>query len=242
MHTKYDSSINVLGSIPDYITMMEFICEYLGTKESSESSFSFRTHKTFNRFLAAIKSSILNFANTKQQEIFISTLNSENFTVSEKLLVLYWQMAYGNNLFRKISEDVYMKALYQGRSSLSSLDVLSLLHHLKEIEPEELQWSEQTLKTSASKYLTILKKLGLADGKSSKEFSHPVITNQLFVYFIKWMLYTVPQNRTQNNPFMVFSFIDKKTFVSRLKKVEYLSLWNINQIGEDVTIDLIENE
>ena len=49
---KYDSGINVLGSIPDYGAMLEFICEYTGKKSESEQAFSFRTHKTFNRFLS----------------------------------------------------------------------------------------------------------------------------------------------------------------------------------------------
>ena len=95
MATKYDSSVNVLGSIPDYSSMIDFICEYCGRASEGQGSFSFRTHKTFSRFLAAI-------------------------------------------------------------------DVLALLHHIKETEPGEFTWSEATLKICASKYLTILKKLNLA--------------------------------------------------------------------------------
>ena len=30
MATKYDSSVNVLGNIPDYSSMIDFICEYCG--------------------------------------------------------------------------------------------------------------------------------------------------------------------------------------------------------------------
>ena len=30
MATKYDSIVNVLGSIPDYSSMIDFICEYSG--------------------------------------------------------------------------------------------------------------------------------------------------------------------------------------------------------------------
>lgn len=55
---KYDSGINIWGSIPDYGVMLEFISEYTGKKLESEQAFSFRTHKTFNRFLAVIQTSI----------------------------------------------------------------------------------------------------------------------------------------------------------------------------------------
>ena len=36
MAIKYDSSVNVLGSIPDYSSMMDFICEYMGRMEDTE--------------------------------------------------------------------------------------------------------------------------------------------------------------------------------------------------------------
>ena len=81
---KYDSGINVLGSIPDYGAMLEFICEYTGKKSESEQAFSFRTHKTFNRFLAAIKASILQFANDDQKTMFLSAISSDDFSVREK--------------------------------------------------------------------------------------------------------------------------------------------------------------
>ncbi|OKZ19956.1 MAG: hypothetical protein BHV77_11410 [Bacteroides sp. 43_108] len=239
---KYDSGINVLGSIPDYVAMLEFICEYTGKNSESEQAFSFRTHKTFNRFLAAIKTSILQFANDDQKSMFLFAINSGDFSVREKLLVLFWQLVYGNTLFAKVTKEVFMKAVYQGRTSLSVIDVLSLLHHIKETEEGELNWSEETLKITASKYLTMLKKMNLAEGKTVKEICHPIITGQLFVYFIRWMVVTCPENRTLENPFVIFGFMDKRSIIERLKKVEYLTLWQINQMGEDVTIDLIDHE
>lgn len=103
---KYDSGINVLGSIPDYVAMLEFICEYTGKKSESEQAFSFRTHKTFNRFLAAIKASIIKFANDNQKNMFLTAISSDDFSVREKLLVLFWQLVYGNALFAKVTKDV----------------------------------------------------------------------------------------------------------------------------------------
>lgn len=239
---KYDSGINVLGSIPDYVVMLEFICENIGKKSEPEQVFSFRTHKTFNRFLAAIKASILQFANDNQKKMFLTAISSEDFSVREKLLVLFWQLVYGNALFAKVTKEVFMRAVYQGRTSLSVIDVLSLLHHIKETEESELNWSEETLKITASKYLTMLKKMNLAEGKTAKDICHPIITGQLFVYFIRWIIVTCPENRTLENPFVIFGFMDKRSIIERLKKVEYLTLWQISQMGEDVTIDLIDHE
>lgn len=238
MVTKYDSSVNVLGSIPDYSSMMDFICEYSGCAPEGQGSFSFRTHKTFSRFLAAIKTAILQFANNAHRQLFLDALSSPGFSFQEKLMVLYWQMVYANPLFHRISEEVLMKAVYQGRTTLSAIDVLALLHHIKETEPGEFTWSEATLKICASKYLTILKKLNLADGAIKKQILYPPISSELFAYFIKLSMTVYPDQKTLDNPMMAFSFYDKASLISKLKRVEYMSLWNINQIGDEVVIEV----
>ena len=51
--------------------------------------FSFRTHKTFNRFLAAIKASILQFANDNQKKMFLTAISSEDFSVRENCLYCF---------------------------------------------------------------------------------------------------------------------------------------------------------
>ena len=178
MSVKYDSSINVLGSIPDYLSMMDFICEYHGRAPEGQGSFAFRTHKTFARFEAAIKAAIMRFAGDEHKQLFLDALSSCDLSSRERLMVLFWQIVYCNPLFRRISEDVFMKAVYQARANLSALDVLALLHHIKETEKRELEWSEATLKMCASKYLTILKKLELADGAVKKRIIYPPMTSR----------------------------------------------------------------
>ncbi len=242
MATKYDSSVNVLGSIPDYSSMIDFICEYSGCAFEGQGSFSFRTHKTFSRFLAAIKAAILQFANETHRQLFLEALSSREFSFQEKLMVLYWQIVYANSLFHRISEEVLMKAIYQGRATLSAIDVLALLHHIKETEPGEFTWSEATLKICASKYLTILKKLNLADGTIKKQILYPPITASLFAYFIKMAMTVYPDQKTLDNPMMAFSFYDKASLISKLKRVEYVPLWNMSQVGEEVVIEVKSEE
>ena len=242
MAIKYDSSVNVLGSIPDYSSMMDFICEYMGRMPDGQGSFSFRTHKTFTRFLAAIKTAILTFSNDRHKQLFLNALSSKKISYQEKLMVLYWQIVYGNLLFRRISEEVFMQAVYQGRTTLSVLDVLALLHHIKETEKGEFNWSEATLKICASKYLTILKKLGLADGAIRKQILYPPMTSQLFAYFIRMAMAMFPAQNSLDNPMMVFSFYDKTSLIAKLKRIEFMPFWNITQIGDEVKIEVREKE
>ena len=235
---KYDSSINVLGSIPDYSSMIDFICESNGYATSKCDSFAFRTHKTFLRFNAAISVAILQFSSPDHKRLFLEALSSDKFSIHEKLLILFWQLTYGNLLFRRISDEVFMTAVYQGRFSLTNLDIESWLRHLKETEKDELTWSEKTIKTSSSKCLTLLKKLELMDGRASKTIRHPIITSSLFTYFIRWALTICPDENTISNPYMRFSFMEKENLIINLKRVEHLKDWDLSQIGDSVTIYL----
>lgn len=61
-------------------------------------------------------------------------------------------------------------------------EITSFLCFIKETEEGELDWSEDTIKISGNKYLTIMKKLGLADGANKKSIVHPVITNDILKF------------------------------------------------------------
>ena len=135
-----------------------------------------------------------------------------------------------------------MQAVYQGRTTLSALDVLALLHHIKETEKGEFNWSEATLKICASKYLTILKKLGLADGAIRKQILYPPMTSQLFVYFVRMAMAMFPAQNSLDNPMMVFSFYDKTSLIAKLKRIEFMPFWNITQIGDEVKIEVREKK
>ncbi len=238
MTTAYDSNLNIIGGISDFSSMTDFICEYCGYAPEGQASFSFRTHRTFSRFLAAIKKILLSFADDNHKKIFLDALSSKDFTFQEKLMVLFWQMIYGNQLFRRISAEVLMKAIYNGYTTISIMDILALLHHIKESESGELEWSEITIKKCASKYLTILKKLGLADGSAKKHILYPPMTSQLFLYFIRMAMTVYPSKNTLDNPMMVFSFYDRPTLIEKLKRVEFIPFWNITQIGDDLKIEM----
>ena len=130
-----------------------------------------------------------------------------------------------------------MKAVYSGRVTIMAEEITSFLRFIKETEEGELDWSEDTIKISGSKYLTIMKKLGLADGAIKKSIVHPVITNNLFVYFIRFVQ-TVSGDKTLHNPFIVFSFSEEQNIISRLKRIENIQYWDVTQIGKEITIDL----
>lgn len=236
----YNSDTNVLGGIPDYMELLNYI-RNIGQHES-EDLFAFRTQKTFERFVKSIETGILKFADDKHKKLFMNAINNDDLSNAEKLLVLFWQMVYANDLFHRITEDVFVKAAFQGRVSLALNDILSYLHHLKAEEGAFEGWSESTLKVTASKYLTTLKKVGLADGAIRKNIVHPTISNDLFVYFIKWTHAVYSSDNSLNNPYMKFCLLDNNTVISRAKRIENLPYWDIAQIGDELTIELKDHE
>jgi hypothetical protein len=234
---RYNSSINVLGSIPQYRDMIDYIVQTYFSPDV-DACFQFRTQKSTSRFQNAIDDGFMKFTSEKHRQLFLSTLASQDFSYEEKLIVLFWQLAYANRMFNEVTDSVYLRALYAGRISISLNDVLAYIQHLKTLHPEEITWGDPTLKTIASKYLTLLKKFGLADGKLIKEICHPHITSNLFTYLVRFALYAYPETPTLDNPMFRFSLLENSTIINRLKTIEYIQLWDITQIGNQITIAL----
>ena len=234
---KYDSGVNILGSVPNYNVMLDYISDTYGNTEGSTGAFEFRTEKSLLRFVSAIESCILKFRNDAHKKIFFESIADNTFSVQERLIILFWQLTYSNLLFSRITAEVFMKAVYSGRVTIMAEEITNFLRYLKETEDGELDWSEDTIKISGSKYLTIMKKLGLADGAIKKTIAHPVITNKLFTYFIRF-IFTVSDDKTLHNPYIIFSFSEEHSLINRLKKIENIPFWDVSQIGNEITIDL----
>ena len=235
----YSTDCNVIGSIPDYGVLLDYIIER--ARATGDGGFTFRTQTTLSRFTKSVDTGILQFASERHKKLFMDAIVDNHNTSAEKMIILFWQMVYANKLFRKITDNIFMPAIYSGRITLDTKEVLSYLRCLQQQEPNSLPWSESTLDRTASKYLSTLKKLGLAEGSLVKTILHPVISDNLFVYFVRWTL-SVDSNRTLNNPYFYYSFYDNTSLINRLKKIDLIPYWNISQIGNDVTIELKHHE
>lgn len=230
----------MLGSIPDYHDMIGYIVQtYLSTEAGA--NFHFRTEKATSRFQKAIVDGFIQFESENHKKLFLGALASEEYAYEEKLIILFWQLVYSNALFRELSDQVYLRALYAGRLSIQADGVLAYLHHLKATQPDQLTWREPTIKITASKYLTLLKKIGLADGKIQKQLKCPHISASLFVFLVKFALTSHPEDNTLSNPMFHFSFLEQTSIINRLKAIECTTVWDITQIGNNITITLKQN-
>ena len=236
----FNSDTNVLGSIPDYAAMIQYaVSSFTNTKDTD---FSFRTVKTGKRFIVAINRNILTFKNKEHQQIIFNALASEELRMDQKLMVLFWQMVINNDLFALITENYYMKSVCAGRLSLHPEEIMSYLFELRRDYPNELTWKEATLKIIASKYLTIMKKLGLAEGTQTKEIKYPNIGDELFVILVRLALSVYPEKPTEKNPLFKYSFLDTASLISRMKSIKFTSYWSLTQLGNQIIITLNADE
>jgi hypothetical protein len=239
-NVKFNSGINILGSIPDYAAMMEYAVGSL--RNDPNADFSFRTEKSGMRFISAINNEILSFRNKQHRKIIEAALSSNELRLDQKLLVVFWQLCINNNLFSLVTENCYMKSLFAGRLSLYSDEILSYLYELRRTYPDELQWSDATLKITASKYLTLMKKLGLATGSQTKEIKYPVIGDEVFEIMVRLALTIFPDSPSEQNPLFGFSFLDNNTLINKFKSIKYSEKWTISQLGNNIKITLNSNE
>ena len=133
-NSKYDSGVNIMGSVPNYNVMLDFISDTYGCTEGSSGAFEFRTEKSLQRFIAAIESCILKFRNDTHKMMFFDALANKDFSSQERLVVLFWQLTYSNLLFSRITAEVFMRAVYTGRVTITAEEVTSFLRYIKETE------------------------------------------------------------------------------------------------------------
>lgn len=242
---KYNTDINIIGSIPDYELIYKAIELFSRNNDDLENliikdnQFDFRTEKSRKRFLAAVYSAFLDFKSDDHKELLINFFKT-NLSMTSKQMILFWQFLATNQLFHEITRDVFFKAYFSGRISLPKDDVVAYIKELVS-QNDDLKgsWSQITIETIASKYLTILKKLDLLEGTNKKSFKHIQLSNEELLIFIYLIKIFEPENpNILNSKFLGFSFISKDSFLNRVKQLARKDLFEMSFNGEQLKIEI----
>ena len=160
--------------------------------------------------------------------------------LQERELILFWQFALNNRLFREISSQVFIKAYLSGRLGLTKDDITAYIKDaISHNKALTLKWSESTINTLSSKYLNIMTKLNFVEGKRIKSFKQIRPTAEslcLFLYFAK--LYDSGTNNILNNELLPLSFMVTEDIKDRLKKLSLKGFFNMDFNGVALNIDL----
>jgi hypothetical protein len=241
----YDTAINVIGGLRDCSVIFKAIDSHFSQSDSlkelvnQRNEFNLRTEKSRTRIEREVRKAFLQFKNGEHQDL-IQGIFSERVPLQDKELVLVWQFALNNRLFREITSRVFVKIYYSGRASISKDDVMAYLKEfLRQNEFLHISWSENTINTLSTKYLNLMSKLAFLSPGRVKSFNHIRPSSEaqvLFLYFAK--LFSPNASNILTNELLPVSFIPSEDIQDRLKKLSLKGFFNMNFNGVALNIEL----
>ncbi len=246
--TQYNTDINIVGSIPDYHLIYKALPLVLNDPKKLENilvtnnEFDFRTEKSRKRFLSVLNSAFISKNKTTDElasSLMIHFKNDEN----SQAVLLFWLFSLNNKLFFELNRDLFLKYYFQGRAELPKEAVIAYIKDLISREDDlKGKWSEITIETIASKYLTILKKLNLVEGNQKKKFTLIRVSDELLTVFI--YLIDLLENRKGNfleDDFLGFTFVSKENILERLKRIGKKDWIKLNYNGVTLQVEPVFN-
>lgn len=233
-----NSEINVLGSIED-LHLVELILNNakVSNYRSLQSNSQIKTEKSFDRYKKAIQSVMLHFPNKKIETLLKTVIQNESISPNS-LFLLFWNTAYNNDLFHYLNQHVYFPALYSGRTSLKNDEIDACLMELKATSPEIQSWSKETIHIIASKYLTLLKKFQLVEGKTKKELLHYYLTDMQFLLFLYWVKGIDHKSNILSSHWLPYSLMEKEAFMERILQKKYKKWLDFSFTGEKLSFEM----
>ena len=245
---SYNTDINIIGSIPDYHLIYIALPLLLDNQKELETilvannEFDLRTEKSRKRFLSALNSAFVS-KNKVIDELASSLMLHFKNDENAQALFLFWLFSINNKLFFELNRDLFLRYYFQGRAELPKESVIAYIKDLISREDElKGKWSEITIETIASKYLTILKKLKLLEGNQKKKFTLVRVSDELLAVFIH--LIDLSKNRKGNfleDDFLGFTFIPKENILDRLKRIGKKDWVKLNFNGVSLQVEPVFN-
>ena len=242
----YTSDINVIASIPDFNLINDVISafanekaeDYINEEIFKQNIYGIRTLKSRERFLSAIKKVFIKFKTEEHQKIFYALFTQNNF-VNLKRVALYFQFAFNDQLFYELNTKVYMKLYKAGRLTVPKDEFIAYLYDLRDNKIDIQKWSNSTLDIIASKYLTLLKKLGFFKGRSRKEFCTIDLDDPTIIYMV-YLLKSLGNINPDimKNPYLDILPCSQDNLYKRIKKISLTDYFKIYTLGYDLKVNL----
>ena len=242
----YTSDINVIASIPDFNLISDVISafahgkgeDYINEEIFKQNIYGIRTLKSRERFLSAIKKVFIKFKTEEHQKVFYALFTQNNF-VNLKRVALYFQFAFNDQLFYELNNKVYMKLYKAGRLTVPKDEFIAYLYDLRDNKLDIQNWSNSTLDIIASKYLTLLKKLGFLKGRFRKEFCTIDLDDPTIIYMV-YLLKSLGNINPDimKNPYLDILPYSQDNLYKRIKKISLTDYFKIYTLGYDLKVNL----
>jgi hypothetical protein len=234
-----NSDINILGSLPDWNLIKVFLSEDMDSikeKGGLHTYTAIKTDKSVERFEKAIKTTLIK-SKKPSLELIIRQSIKISATSSDTLLLLFWNASANNELLLYLNDKVFFPAFYSGRVSIKKEEVEACINELKETETDLKKWSKDTIKTTARKYLTLLKKFGMMEGSVNKSIVHPHLNDAMFVLFTYWIAAISEKPNLVNSSWLPYCFSEKQSFLDRLLQKKFSKYFNVVYTGDKLSIE-----
>ena len=225
-----NSDINVLGSLSDFNLIIQCL------EDVKVPDTQYKTLKSLKRFKSAINSTLLKYYNPEIETLVVKFLQNEKIS-SDSLLVLFWNASLNNELLFYLNSKVYFPAIYSGRVTIRLEEGVSCLEELRETNETLQKWTEITIQTTASKYITLLKKFNLMEGNAEKLFTTPYLSDDLFVIFFYFILSYESNSNILKSNFLHYSFSEKDDIIKRILRKQFIHYFNIQYSGARLTVE-----
>jgi hypothetical protein len=236
-----NSDINVLGSLPDWNLIKVFLSEDMDSikgKGGIHAYTAIKTDKSIKRFEKAIKSNLIKNKKTELEAIIKPAIKATSPS-ADTLLLLFWNASANNELLYHLNDKVFFPAFFSGRVSIKNDEVVACIKDLKLSEDDLKKWSEITVTTTASKYLTLLKKFGLMIGSANKTIIHPQLNDTMFVLFAYWIAAISDKPNLVDSFWLPYCFSEKQAFLDRLLQKKFSKYFNVVYTGDNLSIEPI---
>ena len=237
---KYNTSINILGSISDLNIIIETIRSFkedgleLTQEEFIEgNAFGFDITSSRKRFFSLIKKLYLNDPENPANKFFVNTIASAAPSNSFKRQLIYLETFRKNDLFKDIVLNFIYDKYQENRRLVDTNELLLFLNEFgKETKLEE--WSESTVKIIASKFIGFMKRVGLfkkdEGRKSMMVFPYP---DKKLVTYLVYLLKAedISDNEVYNSKIFRALMLTDEQKVDLLKKGSLAGFYDFNFTG-----------
>lgn len=233
-----NSDINVLGSLSDFGLIRILLNQDKNSieKTTRQSYSSIKTIRSFKRFAKAINNTILQFKSPSIEILIRRILDGEGIS-SDSLLMLFWNASVNNELLDYLNQKVFFPAFFSGRITITKDEIVACLKELAQTELSMQKWSASTISTTASKYLTLLKKFNLMEGGSNKTISHNYVRDTTLILFIYWLLAVETKSNILESKWLQYCFVEKEVFIKLVMQKKFIKYINLNYSGDSLKIE-----
>ena len=248
----YNTAINPLGSIPDINIIIETIKYFNNTRDITKTekefvegnAFGFDITSSRKRFFSVIKKIFLVEPDKLDNKFFIKTVSQNRLNLYLKRGILYLEVCRKNRLFFDITLKLVYKKYKENRKLITSNEVFDFLISIEK-DTKISKWSESTIKTIATKYISFMKRMGYfeKEKKYKSSFSFPRPDEKIISYIVYLLKIAGKSDNEilQSHLFTTFMLTEEEK-IELLKKGSLAGYYNFNLSGNKNAIFELQYE